>query len=266
MIAALAKGGQVFDRPEYIRAARRAAELVLVSMTDSDGRLLHRYRDGQAVLSSNVDDYAFFIWGLLELYEATFDIRYLQSALNLNTQLIEHFWDPHAGGFYFTAKDSEELILRKKEIYDGATPSGNSVAALNLLRLARMTAHADFEHKAEQIGKTFSGNVRQLPSAFTMLLTAMELAAGPAYEVVVVGRSEAQDTTRMLAELRKTFAPNKVVIFRPTDREPEIAAIAPYTLVQKSIDGKATAYVCRNYHCEMPTTDPQEMLRRLDAR
>lgn len=266
MIAALAKGGQVFDRPEYIQAARRAAELVLVSMSDSDGRLLHRYRDGQAALSSNVDDYAFFIWGLLELYEATFDIRYLQSALNLNTQLMEHFWDSHAGGFYFTAKDSEELILRKKEIYDGATPSGNSVAALNLLRLARITAHADFERKAEQIGKTFSGNVRQLPSAFTMLLTAMELAAGPAYEVVVAGGTEAQDTTRMLADLRKPFVPNKVVVFRPTDREPEIAAIAPYTLAQKSVDGKATAYVCRNYHCEMPTTDPQEMLRRLGAR
>lgn len=263
MIAALAKAAQVFNRPEYAHAARRAAEFILLSMSDSDGRLLHRYREGQAALTANADDYAFFVWGLLELYEATFDIRYLQSALNLNTQFLEHFWDPHTGGFYFAADDSEGLILRKKEIYDGATPSGNSVAALNLLRLARMTGDADLERRGERIGRTFSGNVRQLPSAFTMLLTAIEFSAGSSYEVVVAGGTEAPDTRQMLTALRKPFLPHKVVLFRSTDRDPEIVSVAPYTTVLKSVDGRATAYVCRNYTCEAPTTDVRQMLQRL---
>jgi uncharacterized protein YyaL (SSP411 family) len=265
MIAALAKGAQVFDRSEYGEAARRAAEFILLNMCDSEGRLLHRFREEQAAVGAHVDDYAFFIWGLLELYEATFEIRYLQSALNLNAQFLEHFWDREAGGFYFTADDGEALLLRKKEIYDGATPSGNSVAALNLLRLARMTGQADLEQRADRIGRTFSGNVRQLPSAFTMLLTAVEFSMGSSYEVVVAGATEAQDTQQMLGALRKPFVPHKVVLFRSTDRDPEILSVAPYTEAHKSIDGRATAYVCRNYSCEVPTTDPQQMLQRLGA-
>ncbi|MDR4507937.1 MAG: hypothetical protein MRJ65_06820 [Candidatus Brocadiaceae bacterium] len=136
MLAALAKGAQVFDVPEYLAAAERATDFILSDMRRQDGRLLHRYRDGQADILAFADDYAFFIWGLLELYETNFDVRYLQTALDLNSEMINHFWDNQSGGFYFTANDMEELLVRQKDVYDGAIPSGNSVAVLNLFRLA----------------------------------------------------------------------------------------------------------------------------------
>ena len=264
MIVALAKGAQALNQSEYSDAARRAADFILSTMRGPDGRLLHRFRDGEAALSAHVDDYAFFIWGLVELYEATFDVRYLRAALDLNKDFLERFWDLNAGGFYFTAEDSESLLLRKKEIYDGATPSGNSVAALNLMRLARITADAALERNAEQIGRTFSGNIRQFPSAYTQMLLATEFAVGPSREVVIAGKPGARDTEEMLRELGRLFLPNKVVILRPSDDTAgQIEAIAEYTKHQQGIDSKATAYVCRNYNCELPTTDPKKMVELL---
>lgn len=264
MIVALAKAAQALNHSEYSDAARKAADFILSNMRAPDGRLLHRFRDGEAALSAHVDDYAFFIWGLVELYEATFDVRYLRAALDLNKDFLERFWDRNAGGFYFTAEDSEELLLRKKEIYDGATPSGNSVAALNLMRLARITADTDLERNAEQIGRTFSGNIRQFPSAYTQMLLATEFAVGPSREVVIAGKPGARDTEEMLRELGRLFLPNKVVILRPSDETAaQIEAIAEYTKHQQGIDSKATAYVCRNYNCELPTTDPKKMVELL---
>jgi len=261
MIASLAKGAQAFNQPEYCEAAKRAADFVLSTMRDSDGRLLHRFRDGEAALPSHVDDYAFFIWGLLELYEATFDVRYLRTALDLNNDFMARFWDHNTGGFFFTAEDGESLLMRKKELYDGATPSGNSVAALDLLRLGRIAADADLERHAEGIGRAFSGNIRQFPSAYTQMLIATEFAIGPSREVVIAGRPGASDTEEMLRQLRNMYLPNKVVVFRPTDgTESQIGDIAGYTKDQHSLDGKATAYVCVNYNCELPTTDPKKMV------
>ncbi|MFC1938315.1 thioredoxin domain-containing protein [Chloroflexota bacterium] len=256
MIAALAKGAQVFDEPEYANAARHAADFILKNVRTSEGRLLHRYRDGEAALTANIGDYAFFVYGLLELYEATFDVNYLKAALELNEDFVRHFWDHDNGGFYFTADDGENLLIRQKEIYDGATPSGNSVAMLNLLRLGRITTNTDFEDKAVKIGQTFYENVRQSPSAHTQLMVAVDFAAGPAYEVVIAGGSQADDTKRMLDAIQKLFVPNKIVILRPTDQEsPEIDDIAPFTRYHSSIDGIATAYVCLDYNCKLPTTD-----------
>ena len=126
MIAAFAKAGRAFHEPEYTQAAQDAADFILETLVNEDGRLLHRYRDGEAGILANVDDYAFFVWGLLELYEATFDLTYLEAALELQAQLDERFWDAENGGYYFTPDDGEELIVRRKEIYDGAIPSGNS--------------------------------------------------------------------------------------------------------------------------------------------
>ena len=128
MIAALARAAQVFDEPEYAEAARNSVGFILENMRRDDGRLLHRYRDGQAAIPAHASDYAFLIWGLLELYDATFDANYLQTALELNDDFIKHFWDHSHGGFYFTADDAEPLLTRQKEIYDGAIPSGNSIA------------------------------------------------------------------------------------------------------------------------------------------
>ncbi|MBN2447083.1 MAG: thioredoxin domain-containing protein, partial [Phycisphaerae bacterium] len=148
---ALATAGRVLDEPAYVAAARRAADFVLTRLRDERGRLLKRYCGGEAGLPAHLDDYAFVVWGLLELYEAAFEVRDLEAALTLTRQMLEHFWDEDAGGLFFTADDGEELPLRTKTAYDGAIPSGNSVAMLNLLRLARITGDAEFERKASAI-------------------------------------------------------------------------------------------------------------------
>jgi uncharacterized protein YyaL (SSP411 family) len=261
MIAALAKGAQALDRPGYAEAARRAADVVLTAMQTGDGRLLHRYRDGEAAIPAHIDDYAFLIWGLLELYEATFEGRYLRAALSLNDVLLAHFWDDEGGGFYVTADDAESLLIRQKEIYDGAVPSGNSVAMLNLLRLARITANPGLEEKALAIGRTFSEQVKRAPLAFTLLMAAVDFAVGPSYEVVIAGDSQAEDTLAMLRALRLSFIPNKVVILHPTGQEEAaLTHLAPFIRQQTAIDGKATAYVCQNTACKLPTTNIDNML------
>jgi uncharacterized protein YyaL (SSP411 family) len=266
MIAALAKGAQAFDEPEYAEAACRAADFILRNMRKSGGRLLHRYRDGQAGVEANLDDYAFLVWGLIELYEAIFKTKYLKVALELTGDMVRHFWDEDSGGLYLTPDDGERLFVRKKEIYDGAIPSGNSVAMLNLLRLGRMTATSDLEEKAARIGIAFSGSVKQLPSAHTQLMVALDFGIGPCYEVVIVGKAQAEDTKAMVKALRTSFLPNKVVLLNLGEREsPEITKLAEFTKNQSSIDGRATAYVCMNYNCKLPTTDIDKMLELLNV-
>ena len=267
MIAALAKGSRVLDEPKYAEAAKEALDFILEHMRNPNGRLLHRFRDGEAALPAYVDDYAFLIWGMLELYETTFEVRYLQTALSLNDDLLKHFWDDQAGGFYFTADDAEKLLVRQKDIYDGAIPSGNSVAALDLLRLARITANTNLEAKAVKIVRAFSKAVEQSPSAHTQLMVAVDFAIGPSYEVVIAGDSDVEDTRAMVKALRTHFVPNKIVLFRPNEEEsPDITRLAEYAKYQSSIDGKATAYVCLNYSCKLPTTDPLKMLELLEVK
>jgi uncharacterized protein YyaL (SSP411 family) len=219
MIAALAKGARALDEPHYAEAAEGALKFILETMRNPDGRLLHRYRDGEATLPGYVDDYAFLIWGTLELYETTFEVRHLQTALELNNDLLNHFWDDKAGAFYFTADDAEKLLVRQKDIYDGAIPSGNSVAALNLLRLGRITANPSFEESAVMIGRAFSQGVRQSPAGYTQLMLSVDFGVGPSYEVVIAGKAGAEDTETMVRTLRTHFVPNKVVLFRPGQEE-----------------------------------------------
>jgi uncharacterized protein YyaL (SSP411 family) len=266
MIAALAKGAQAFDEPEYAEAARHAADFILAKMRSPDGRLLHRFRNREAALLSYVDDYAFLIWGLLELYEATFEVRYLETALDLNKDLLEHFWDYDEGGLYSTPDDGEKLLFRQKKIYDDAVPSGNSVAMRNLLRLGRMTANHELEERAARIGSAFSLRIRELPAAHTQLMVAVDFGVGPSCEVVIAGNSRAEDTSSMLKALRTPFIPNKVVLLNPSEQEsPEIHQLAEFTQQQLSIDGDATAYVCLDYRCTLPTTDIGKMMELLNA-
>jgi uncharacterized protein YyaL (SSP411 family) len=256
MIAALAKGARVFNEPTYCQAAKKAVDFILGKLRTSTGRLLHRYREGDAAIPGFLDDYAYLIWGLIEVYQTTFEVKYLQIALNLNAHLIEHFWDGENGGFFYTADDGEALLVRQKTIYDGAIPSGNSVASLNLLRLGRIMANAEFEQRAVKIGRAFALNVTQAPSAHTFLMGAVSFGIGPSYEIIIVGDSKATDTDAMLKTIWKEFIPNKVVILRPTDDESsKIVQLAKYTQAMNSTDGKATAYVCLNYQCQLPTTD-----------
>ena len=267
MIAALAQGSRVFDEPEYAESAKRAIDFTLKNLRTRDKRLLHRYRDGQAAIQAHLDDYAFLIWGLLEQYETTYEVHYLQNAIDLNSDLIEHFWDEGNGGFYFTADDGEKLLIRQKEFYDGAVPSGNSVAMLNLLRLGRLTSNPGLEEKAAKIGNVFSTSVKRSPAAHTNLMVAVDFLVGPSYEVVIAGNPQAKDTREMLKTLHRQFIPNKVVIFRTLEQEsPDIDHFAEFTKYYKSIDGKATAYVCINYKCKLPTTDKSKMLELLNVK
>jgi len=235
-------------------------------MRESRGRLLHRYRDSEAAIPAGIDDYAFFIYGLIELYEATFEAGYLKTAIQLCEDSLRHFWDEENGGFYNTSDDSEVLLVRNKEIYDGAIPSGNSIAMLNLLRLARFTGRSDFEEKAEAIAKAFSGTVSQSTSGYTQFMAAADFLTGPTYEIVISGRQQAVDTARMLNEVRRPYIPNKVIIVRDAGEEDsKIAEIAPWVANHTMKNGKATAYVCINQSCKLPTDDIDTMLVLLNA-
>jgi uncharacterized protein YyaL (SSP411 family) len=181
--------------------------------------------------------------------------------------MLQYFWDTQHGGFFYTASDSEALLTRTKAIQDASLPSGNSVAAFNLLRLERMTATTTFASKAAALLQAFSRQVSQSPASHTLLTSALDFAIGPSFEVVISGMRQAPDTLAMLRALRQPFLPNKVVLFRPDDTPaPPITKLAPYTQSQKPLQGKATAYVCQNYVCNRPTTDPQAMLTALGLR
>jgi len=266
MVAALAMGARALDEPAYADAAARAADFILARTARGEGRLYHRFRDGEAAVPAFLDDYAFLTWGLLELYEATFDVRYLKAALELARVTVELFWDERNGGFFYAGADAEGLIVRKKELFDGAVPSGNAVATLNFLRLARLTGDASGEERAAATTRAFSGALAKTPAFFTFMMTALDFALGPSYEVVVVGDPAAEDTGEMLRALARAFFPNAVVAFKPAgEEEPEIVALAEYTRDLSQLNGRATAYVCERFSCRAPTNDVREMLASLGA-
>jgi len=263
MIAALAKGARAFGRPEYASAAARAADFILSNMRCGSTALFHRYRQGQAAIPAFLDDYAFMVWGMIELYEATFEPRWLKSALELNAVMLDRFHDRAAGGFFFTAAE-EDSPVRKKDAFDGALPSGNSVAAMNLLRLGRITGKGELEKAAENTLNAFCRSARRMPAGFTHMLCSLDFAIGPASEVVLAGDPEADDTRKMVRELFSRFLPNKVVILRPLEQEPEIESVCHYVRDLKPKNGKATVYVCKNFKCGMPVTDPHKMIEILE--
>jgi uncharacterized protein len=263
MVAALSRGARVFDEQKYTYAAKRAVDFVLDNMLDPNGQPFHRYRDGEAAIPGNIDDYAFLIHGLLELYQTTFETKYLKQALTLNRHLIDHFWDNEQGGFYFTADDGEQLLTRQKEVYDGAVPSGNSIAMLNLLHLSRITGDAALEEKAVRLSNAFNSEVSRSPSSYTQLMTALDFAVGSSYEVVITGEPSTLDTLEMLSALKSVYIPNKIVLFVPMNGASDITEIAPFTRGLPGVEGKSTAYICSNHTCSLPTTDTAVMLRIL---
>ena len=264
MIGALARGAAVLGEPLYAEAAERAAGFILKSLRRPDGRLLARYRDGEAAYPGYLDDYAFLIRGLIELYGATFDTRCLREALSLTDQAVALFWDDRNGGFYFYGEDSEELLARPKEVYDGALPSGNSVMLLNLLRLARLSGNSRLEEKAARQMAAFSGDVAQQPRGYTHFLMGAQFALGPAREIVVAGRQGERGLQNMLEAVRKMFLPESVVAFHPEeDGRQEIEDLAPYLKENRTVGGNATAYVCQGYACREPVTDADKLRQLL---
>ncbi len=267
MIAALARGAQAFNDPDYAKAAGRAMDFIIQTMQTKEGRLLHRYREGNAAIQGNVDDYAFVVWALLELYESTFQTQHLHKALEYQSLLFHYFLDNKNGGFFFTPSDAEDLLMRPTELYDGAIPSGNSVAFTNALRISRITGDAGMDKRVNDIYKAFRAQVDAMPSAFTQFLCGLDFAIGPSCEVIIAGDMNQPDTQALITALRKNFVPNKIVIFRPQkEASPDIETIAPLTQSHPAMNGRATAYVCNNFTCAQPTNDPQQMLDLLNIK
>jgi uncharacterized protein YyaL (SSP411 family) len=253
MIAAFAQAGRVLGEASYITAARRAAAFVRSTLKDDQGRLLKRYRAGAAAFTGHLEDYAYLVWGLLELYDATFDPQYLREAVELTDTMREYFRDP-SGGFYKTATFSEKLLVRSKEVYDGARPSGNAVAALNLMRLSRLTGNMSYEKEARDLMRSVAGAVDRSPSHHAMMMCALDFTVGPTFEIVLAGREQSESMNRMLEAVRERYMPRKVVIMRTND-EQSITNMVSYTVPMTPIDDVATAYICRSFACDLPTTD-----------
>lgn len=266
MISSLALGSRVLDEPRYREAAEKSAQFILSTLVRKDGRLLHRYRDGEAGILGTLEDYAFFIHGLIDLYEATFKEEYLKESKRLTEDMIKLFWDEKEGGFFFTATDAEKLLIREKEIYDGAIPSGNSIAALDLLRMGRLTLNREWEKKAQEYFKSFGQELSSSPSAYAQSMSALDFAIGPSREIVLAGQKDDPQTQEMLKNLYNRFIPNKVVIFRPvSDEEAKgIIDLIPFVKGQRALEGKTTAYVCKNFNCEFPTNDNKKFEQLLD--
>jgi uncharacterized protein YyaL (SSP411 family) len=268
MISALSKGGLAFGDEKLIEAARRAADFIIENMITEDGRLLHCLRGECSPVEGFVDDYAFFTAALIDLYEATFDAKYLDRAVRLQQAMIEDFWDATQSGFFFTTAANKDVLVRQKSFYDGALPSGNSIALANLSRLSRMTDELSFGECAERLTALFSSFGSGQALGFIQFINSALQVLGPAYEVVVAGEPGAKDTLAMLKAINGGFLPNKVLLLRPDGASgtKEIEDIAGFISPMKVVDGKATAYVCTDRACAEPTTEIETMLDLLKAR
>lgn len=258
MIAALSYAGRVTDNREYNEAAEKAVGFVLDRLTRDDGRLLSRYREGESANPGLLDDYAFLVWGLLETYSASFETTYLVEAVRLTERMIDLFWDDEAGGFFLSGKDSEELILRPKEFYDGAVPSGNSVAVMNMVKLSRITGNAKYEHFIEILFRAASGIAGTSPYACTHLINAYMNHMNPDLEITIAGDRDEPGTKEMLRACNESYLPFSTIVLNEADADTELM---PSLKGKVKIGAKATAYVCRNFSCVAPTDDTEEFRR-----
>ncbi|MFX1464838.1 MAG: thioredoxin domain-containing protein, partial [Promethearchaeota archaeon] len=267
MIAALVKGAVAFQEEIYLETAKKAVNFILSNLKESNNNLLHRYRAGVSEIKGFLTDYAFFIWGLIELYEATFDTFYLKTALELHKILMENFWDTDIGGFFFTAKNSENLLTKQKEIYDGAIPSGNSIALLNLLRLSYITGNHELEEKADKLFRVFSEKIKANVLAHTQFLVAIDFAIGPSYSLVIAGDSKSKDTKDFINLISDEYIPNKVLMLRKIDQEvPDIDQYSNFVEFFYDYKNKTTSYVCINKTCKPPTNDINQTLKYLNPK
>ena len=254
MIAAMAIGGRVLGNGKYTGAAERAFDFVKSKLVREDGRLMARFRDGETAYPGYAEDYAFLVWGLIELYEATYKLEYLEAALRFNNDLLKLFWDDVHGGLFVYGSDSEQLITRPKEIYDGATPSGNSVSALNFLRLARLTGKHELEARANQLFKTFGSQLSTYPRGYSYSLTALLYARAASREVIIVGNGEPAKTEALLNVVKDIYNPFTVTMLLD-ERHESIKTVAPFTVNYTTVNGLPAAYVCENFACSYPVTD-----------
>jgi uncharacterized protein YyaL (SSP411 family) len=261
MISALAFGGAVLGEARYAEAARRAAEFILTRMYDPEtGILLRRYRAGDAAIPGFLDDYALFTQALLDLYETQGDRRHLDFAVKLTEKQSELFEDRQQGGFYSSAADDTSLVMRVKEDHDGAEPSGNSVALMNLLRLAQMTGRSDFRVSAEHTLSAFARRLSAGPVAMPYMLAACEFRMGETRQIILVGNRDAEDTNALVRTVYSRFVPNKIVLLVDSpETRAYVARGIPAVEPMQMVNDRAAAYVCRNYTCQLPVSEPREL-------
>lgn len=251
MIAALSIAGRAFNNKEYISIAQDCYNFLNDNLKSESDELLHMYRNNRASVPAKLDDYAFLIWGLIELYQSTFETKYILRAIELCQFAIDKFWDNNGSGFFFTSDDDPSLLVRTKEIYDGAIPSGNSVMFNNLLRLARISSNPDFEEYANKLLNSFSENVNRAPSGSTFLLSSLDFYFGNSFEIIIALGKTNKDLDKTITELNSNFIPNKVVIVKndsfslPFDFLKNYSANTDAPLI----------YVCKNFKCQLPTSD-----------
>jgi uncharacterized protein YyaL (SSP411 family) len=251
MISAYAKAAEILDDPRYRQIAVDAIAFVEAKLQRGD-RLLSTYKDGVAKLNAYLDDYAFFVAALLDVFELTQDRRYLERAVVLADSMIAHFWDTQAGGFFFTSDDHEALIVRSKPAFDGSIPSGNSVAARDLLRLYHYTEKADDLACAEALLQLYAASMREQSFGFANMLCAVDFYTQKPREIVVVAARDAADGAALLQRIRRTYLPNRTLtVVDPSRREPLPSLVQG----KAQIDGKPTVYVCHNMTCSAPVTE-----------
>jgi hypothetical protein len=278
MIHAFAEAGAALDRPDYLAAAGRAADFVLGRMSEplaggageaaaraagETVRLFRSCKDGRSRLNAYLEDYAAVALGLVALYEADFEMRWLQAAAGLAQVMLDRFRDPERGGFFQTSADHERLIARRKDFVDSAVPSGNSLAAELLLRLGRLLDRPDYVDHAMAAMRPMADAMGQQPLAFGRMLAALDLALNPGQEIAIIGDPDAAGTRALLAEVRRRHLPNSVLALRRPD-DAAAAAFVPLLAGRGQIDGRATAYVCRNFVCDLPVTEPAALKKQLD--
>ena len=262
MLTAFAEAANILKRDDYREVAIRNAEFIKTQLM-RDGRLLRTYKAGQAKLNGYLEDYAYVIEGLLAVYEATFDLTFFTQARELADTMIAQFWDQEDGGFYFTSSDHEELITRTKDYFDNATPSGNSVAAAVLLKLGLLTQKHEYTQHAVTVLRTMRSAMGRYPSAFGFMLSALDFYLSEPKEIAIVGNLDSHEVRSFVEEIYSRYIPNKIVAAcEPNDGH---AASEIVLLAERSaIDGKATAYVCRNYACLKPATTVEQFATRLE--
>lgn len=262
MLASFAEASAILERDDYREIATGNAQFVLDNLR-AGGLLLRTYKDGQAKLNGYLEDYAFIADGLLTLYEATGELRWLEEAQGITDRMIEEFWDETEGGFFYTGKSHEELIVRSKDYMDNATPSGNSVAAEVLLRLSVLTGREDYSRYAVTVLRLIGDMIRRYPSAFGRALGALDFHLSSPKEIAIVGQSGAPDTRALVREVWKPYLPNKVVALSAEDHLAHAAEIVPLLRERSMIEGHATAYVCENYTCQQPCVTAGELVTQL---
>ncbi len=265
MISAFARAHQVLDEVKYRDAAERAAKFILTKLyNEKKKQLLRRYRAGEARFDAHLEDYAFLIQGLIDLYESTFDIQWLMTAIELTEQQTQLFYDQDAGGFFDTSGEDKSILVRTKESYDGAEPTGNSIAILNLLRLSQMIDRQKWRVLAEKSLAYFGSQMLNIPQGLAQFLVALDFSLSKPKQIIIAGKADDPHTGNLLAEVHKRFIPNKIILLADgAQGQKTLASYVPFIDSVRMIDGKPTAYICENYACQLPTSDPQTMVKLL---